>query len=56
MNKSELTKFTGISRLTMVIYHLQVKRVKELLTETEILEKLPTMMNFYKQTPIIELC
>lgn len=49
-------KFTGISRLMMAIYYLQVDRVKELLEEKEILEQLPNYTDNYGHTPIIILC
>lgn len=52
-------KISGMSRLTMAIMYLQVKRVKQLLEEKEVLDNLGTYYfgyEPYKQTPIIALC
>jgi hypothetical protein len=59
MSNSSLTKFTGMSRLTMAIVYLQVERVAELLKEQEVLDGLGNYFfgyEGYKQTPIIALC
>lgn len=56
---NKLKKFTGINRLEMAICYLQTERVKELLKEKEILDKLSEYyygIVEYKQTPIISLC
>lgn len=54
-----LHKFEGMSRLTMAIIYLQVRRVKELLEEKEILDGLSDYYfgySGYKQSPIHALC
>jgi hypothetical protein len=59
MSSSKLNKYTDIQRLTRAIEYLQVDRVKQLLEEREILEKLSDYLygyEGYKQTPIIALC
>ena len=56
--KPVLSKYTGMSRLTMAILFLQVERVKELLKDEEILNGLPDYYFGYvgyKQTPLIAL-
>jgi len=56
--KPVLSKYNGMSRLTMAIMFLQVERVKELLKDEEILNELPNYYfgyEGYKQTPLIAL-
>ena len=56
--KPFLSKYNGMSRLTMAIMFLQVERVKELLKDEEILNELPNYYfgyEGYKQTPLIAL-
>lgn len=58
MSKSSLFKAEGMNRLTMAIMYLQVERVKELLKEPEIVDRLSTYYfgyEGYKQTPLIAL-
>lgn len=58
-SSDKLVKYKGMSRLSMAVCYLQVKRVKELLKEKEILDELPNHYHGYpgyKQTLIIALC
>lgn len=59
LSDTSLFKFEGMSRLTMAIIYLQVHRVKELLEEKEILDRLADYYfgySGYKQSPIHALC
>jgi hypothetical protein len=59
ISNSSLMKYENIARLTMAILYLQVKRVKQLLSEKVILDELPTYYFGYigyKQTPLHALC
>ena len=56
--KPVLSKYTGMSRLTMAIIFLQVERVEELLKDEEILNELPDYYfgyEGYKATPLVSL-
>jgi hypothetical protein len=56
--KPVLSRYSGMSRLTMAILFLQVERVKELLQDEEILNGLPDYYfgyEGYKQTPLMAL-